>query len=104
MPLRFLSLGPLTKKASILSTPITSLKFPPVVAMSHSTGRAKDWDDIITSHADEGFAKSWSLLNKRHGKHSFKFDVDEGRKGLPIGSVKVRHGLPRILATLFSGV
>ena len=91
------------KKASILSTPITSLKFPPVVAMSHSTGRAKDWDDIVTSHTDEGFAKSWSLLNKRHGKHSFKFDVDEGKKGLSIGSVKV-CGLPRILATVFSDV
>lgn len=86
------------KKASTLSTPVASLKFPPVVAMSHSTGRAKDWDDIITAHSDEGFARSWSLLNKKRGKHSFKFDVDEKRKGPPIGSVKVynpSHNLRR---------
>lgn len=69
--------------------------------MSHSTGRAKDWDDVVTSHVDEGFARSWSLLNKKHGKHSFKFDVDEGRRGPPIGSVKVCD-LPRVLAIVFS--
>lgn len=77
------------RKASTLSTPIASLKFPPIIAVSHSTMRAKDWDDIITAHSDEGFARSWSLLNKKHGKHSFKFDADEKRKGPPIGSVKV---------------
>lgn len=76
------------KKASTLSAPIASLKFLPVVAMSHSTGRAKDWDDIVTAHSDEGFARSWSLLNKKHGKHSFKFGADE-KRGPPIGSVKV---------------
>jgi U3 small nucleolar RNA-associated protein 21 len=88
------------KKASTLSTPIASLKFPPIVAMSHSIGRAKDWDDIVTAHSDEGFARSWSLLNKKHGKHSFKFDADEKRKGPPIGSVKV-YNLSRILETAF---
>ena len=88
-------------EVSTLSTPITSLKFSPVVPMSHSTGRAKDWDDMVTSHADEAFARSWNPLNKKHGKHSFKFDVDEGRGGPLIGSVKVCD-LPHILATAFS--
>ena len=78
------------KKASTLSAPIASLKFPPIVAVSHSTGRAKDWDDIVTAHTDEGFARSWSLLNKKHGKHSFKYDAEEKRKGPPLGFVKVR--------------
>lgn len=82
-------LGSLMKKASTLSAPIASLKFPPIVAMSHSTGRAKDWDDIVTAHSDEGPVRSWSLLNKKHGKHSFKFDMEQKRKGPPIGSVKV---------------
>ena len=77
------------KKASALSTPIASLKFPPIVAISHSTGRAKDWDDIVSAHSEEGFARSWSLLNKKHGKHSFKFDTDDKRNGPPIGFVKV---------------
>ena len=85
------------KKASTLSAPIASLKFPPIVAISHSTARAKDWDDIITAHSDEGFARAWSLLNKKHGKHSFKFDTDGGRKGPPIGSVKV-YNLIHVLA------
>ena len=88
------------KKASALSTPIASLKFPPIIAMSHSTGRAKDWDDIVTAHSNEGFARSWSLLNKKHGKHSFKFDADEKRKGPPIGSVKV-YNLSHVLETVF---
>ena len=79
------------KKASTLSAPIASLKFPPIVAMSYFTGRTKDWDDIITAHHDEGFARSWSLLNKKHGKHSFKFDTGEKRKGPPSGIVKVHH-------------
>jgi U3 small nucleolar RNA-associated protein 21 len=77
------------KKASTLSAPIVSLKFPPIVAISHSTARAKDWDDIVTAHSDEGFTRSWSLLNKKHGKHSFTFDTNGGRNGPPIGSVKV---------------
>jgi len=79
------------KKAYQLSTPITSLKFPPIIAMSHSTGRAKDWDDVVTAHADEAFARSWSLLNKKHGKHSFKFDAEVKRKGPPVGLVKVHN-------------
>ena len=86
-----LPLGSLLKKASTLSTPITSLKFPPIIAMSHSTGRAKDWDDVITAHTDEAFARSWSLLNKKHGKHSFKFDAEEKRKSPLLGSVKVHN-------------
>ena len=88
------------KKASTLSTPIASLKFPPIVAISHSTGRAKDWDDIVTAHSDEGFARAWSLCNKKHGKHSFKFDTDDKRKGPLIGSVKV-FDLVRVLKLHF---
>lgn len=94
------------RKASTLSTPVVSLKFPPITAMSHSTGRAKDWDDIITAHSDEGFARSWSLLAKKHGKHSFKFDMDEKRKGPPIGLIKVLapvHVL-RLHCILMSGI
>jgi len=88
------------KKATTLSTPIASLKFPPIVAISHSTARAKDWDDIVTAHSDEGFARAWSLCNKKHGKHSFKFDADGKRKGPPIGTVKVCN-LSHIQETVF---
>jgi len=63
--------GSLTKKATSLSIPVASLKFPPIVSISYSPTRAKDWDDILTAHTDETFTRTWSMLNKRLGKHSF---------------------------------
>ncbi|TFK55069.1 Utp21-domain-containing protein [Heliocybe sulcata] len=81
-----MSQGSLAKKASTLSIPLTSLKFPPVNALAYSTTRAKDWDDVVTAHTDESCARSWSVLNKRLGKHTFSC-ADLG-KGKVLGSVK----------------
>lgn len=64
--------GSLAKKAASRSTPLSSLKFPPVTAISHSSTRAKDWDDVITAHSEDAFARTWTLSSKRTGKHSFK--------------------------------
>lgn len=60
--------------------------------MSYSTTRSKDWDDILTSHTDETFARSWTMLNKRIGKHTFGFAESgkgKGKERSPLGSVKV---------------
>lgn len=85
------SSGSIAKKATNLSIPVTSLKFPPITALSYSSARAKDWDDILSTHTDESFARSWTMKDKRLGKHTFGF-VTEGKKGsAPVGSVKVRH-------------
>lgn len=83
------AVGSLAKKASSLSIPIASLKFPAISALSYSTIRTKDWDDILTAHTDEAVARSWTMKDKRVGKHVFTV-AGEKKKGAAIGSVKVR--------------
>ncbi|KAJ3911203.1 quinon protein alcohol dehydrogenase-like superfamily, partial [Lentinula edodes] len=87
-----LSQGSLAKKASGLSIPVANLKFPPITAISHSPARTKDWDDILTAHTDETFARTWSMQNKKLGKHNFSFADTFGAKGKerapPLGSAK----------------
>uniref|UniRef100_A0A0W0EUF7 Uncharacterized protein n=1 Tax=Moniliophthora roreri TaxID=221103 RepID=A0A0W0EUF7_MONRR len=87
-----LSQGSLSKKASSLSVPVASLKFPAITALSHSAARSKDWDDILTAHTDETFARCWSMQNKKLGKHSLSFAEAAKSKGKgripPLGSIK----------------
>jgi U3 small nucleolar RNA-associated protein 21 len=83
-----MSPGSLAKKASTLSVPLASLKFPVITAISYSGARAKDWDDILTAHSDETFARSWTMLGKKLGKHSLGFEHGKGK--VSVGSVKVR--------------
>ncbi|KAG0149368.1 hypothetical protein CROQUDRAFT_39845 [Cronartium quercuum f. sp. fusiforme G11] len=66
-----LSQGSLTKKASQLATPVSSLRLPPASGLSYSTARSRDWDDLLTCHVGHPQAKTWSVVNKRIGKHSF---------------------------------
>lgn len=87
------AVGSLAKKASSLSIPIASLKFPAISALSYSTIRTKDWDDILTAHTDEAVARSWTMKDKRVGKHVFTV-AGEKKKGAAIGSVKVRTFTP----------
>ncbi|EKM55193.1 uncharacterized protein PHACADRAFT_120318 [Phanerochaete carnosa HHB-10118-sp] len=82
-----LSQGSLAKKATSLSVPVASLKFPPVTALAYSAARAKDWDDILTGHADETFARTWTMRDKRLGKHTFSV-APKSKKGASVGSVK----------------
>ena len=79
-------LGSLSKKASIISVPLASLKHSSVTALSFSTTRYKDWDDILTAHSDETYARTWSMLNKRLGKHAL--GVVENGKSRTIGAIK----------------
>ncbi|KAF7304957.1 WD-REPEATS-REGION domain-containing protein [Mycena kentingensis (nom. inval.)] len=85
-----LSQGSLAKKATSLSIPVASLKFPPITSISYSSSRAKDWDDIMTSHTDETFARTWSMQNKKLGKHSLGFASVKGKAkaAAALGSVK----------------
>lgn len=83
-----LSQGSLAKKATSLSVSIESLKLPPIAALSYSTTRAKDWDDVLTGHTDETFARTWSMKDKKMGKHSLSL-TGEKKKSVPVGSVKV---------------
>ncbi|CAL1705181.1 unnamed protein product [Somion occarium] len=82
-----LSQGSLAKKATSLSIPIASLKLPPITALSYSSTRSKDWDDILTAHTDEGFARTWSMKDKKLGKHNFSV-APESKKAPATGAAK----------------
>ncbi|KAF5389950.1 hypothetical protein D9757_003621 [Collybiopsis confluens] len=87
-----LSQGSLAKKAGNLSIPVANLKFPPITAISFSSARSKDWDDVLTAHSDETFARTWTIQNKKLGKHNFGFADSAKAKGKerapPLGSAK----------------
>lgn len=53
------------------------LKFPPIISIVQENSREGEWDNILTAHQDEKFARSWDSRNKKVGK--FKLDtIDEG--------------------------
>ena len=75
--------------------PVASLKLPPITQLSFSTTRAKDWDDILTAHKQEAVARTWTIREKRLGKHVMKL-LDENsmtdnkkRKVNTAGSIQV---------------
>ncbi|KIK59596.1 hypothetical protein GYMLUDRAFT_85896 [Collybiopsis luxurians FD-317 M1] len=87
-----LSQGSLAKKAGSLSIPVANLKFPPITALSYSSARSKDWDDILTAHSDETFSRTWTMQNKKLGRHTFGFadsiKVKGKERAPPLGSAK----------------
>ncbi|ODQ48963.1 hypothetical protein PICMEDRAFT_14474 [Pichia membranifaciens NRRL Y-2026] len=52
-------------------------KFPPIVSIVQENSRSKEWDNILTAHQDEKFARTWSSKNKKIGKHHLD-TIDEG--------------------------
>ncbi|KAG9103326.1 hypothetical protein FRC06_011382 [Ceratobasidium sp. 370] len=65
-----LSQGSLEQKATSLAIPISHLKLPAITSLSYSSTRSKDWEDVLTSHTGETFARTWSVQNKKLGKWS----------------------------------
>jgi U3 small nucleolar RNA-associated protein 21 len=59
--------------------------------MSYSVSRSKDWDDVVTAHCEDPFARSWTVLNKKLGNHNFRFASEDEKKKTPVGAVKVLH-------------
>ncbi|EGO20885.1 hypothetical protein SERLADRAFT_363098 [Serpula lacrymans var. lacrymans S7.9] len=82
-----MSQGSLVKKATVLSKPLASLKFHPITAISTSSTRSKDWDDVITAHAEDPFIRSWTVLGKKLGKHTLSH-VDGLKRKMSPGNVK----------------
>ncbi|KAI6109594.1 Utp21 specific WD40 associated putative domain-containing protein [Pisolithus sp. B1] len=82
-----LSQGSLSRKAITLSKSLSSLKFPPVTSISFSTTRSKDWDDVLTAHVDEPLVRSWSVLNKRLGEHTWNYH-ESSKRNARSGTVK----------------
>ncbi|KAK6201040.1 Utp21 specific WD40 associated putative domain-containing protein [Scheffersomyces amazonensis] len=52
-------------------------KFPEIVAISSSQAREGDWENIITAHKDETFARTWDSRSKRIGRHNLN-TIDNG--------------------------
>ncbi|KAF8136615.1 Utp21 specific WD40 associated putative domain-containing protein [Boletus edulis] len=82
-----MSQGSLVKKAAVLSKSLASLKFPTITSIAHSTTRSKDWDDVLTAHTDEPVVRSWTVLNKRLGRHTWNY-ADGAKRKSSSGSVK----------------
>lgn len=59
-----LSQGAVASRASKLEVDAASLKAPPVTALAYSTTRARDWDDVLTTHANDRFAYTWTVRDK----------------------------------------
>ncbi|KAI3406748.2 UTP21 [Candida oxycetoniae] len=52
-------------------------KFPEIIAIATSHARTGEWDNILTAHKDEPFARTWDSSTKRVGKHILN-TVDQG--------------------------
>ncbi|KAG5417231.1 UTP21 [Candida metapsilosis] len=52
-------------------------KFPEIIAVSSSEARTGDWENIITAHKDEPFARTWDSSTKRVGRNVLN-TVDQG--------------------------
>lgn len=52
-------------------------KYPEIVAIASSQLREGQWDNIVTAHKDEPFARTWDSRNKRVGFHQLA-TIDNG--------------------------
>jgi U3 small nucleolar RNA-associated protein 21 len=66
----------IVKKALGMGMSPDELKLPPITAISSSSMRSKDWEDVMTAHAEERGARTWRVLDSRIG--AWVMDMDEG--------------------------
>jgi U3 small nucleolar RNA-associated protein 21 len=53
------------------------MKFPPIISIVQENSREGEWDNVLTAHQDELFARTWNSKNKKIGK--YKLDtIDAG--------------------------
>lgn len=52
-------------------------KFPEITSVSMSVAREGEWENMVTTHDKETFARTWDTRNKRVGRHELK-TVDGG--------------------------
>ena len=62
-----------------IAGPVSSMKekFPEIVCISSSQAREGEWENVITGHKDETFARTWNSRSKRVGRHSLE-TIDNG--------------------------
>lgn len=59
-----LSQGSIESKSHKLAVEASSLKLTPTTSLSYSTLRSRDWDDVLTTHANDKHAHTWTVRNK----------------------------------------
>ncbi|OXG26744.1 U3 small nucleolar RNA-associated protein 21 [Cryptococcus neoformans Ze90-1] len=69
-----LSQGSLVKKAIGLGVTVDHLKFPQITAISSSSMRSKDWEDVLTAHSEDAVARTWRVQEKRLGPWTFELE------------------------------
>ncbi|WFC97594.1 rRNA-processing protein utp21 [Malassezia yamatoensis] len=63
-----LSQGAVQSRASKLELDAASLKVPPISSISYSTTRSRDWDDLLTTQANDRLAHTWTVRDKHMNK------------------------------------
>ncbi|SCV04690.1 LANO_0G11760g1_1 [Lachancea nothofagi CBS 11611] len=52
-------------------------KFPEILSMSIENARQGEWENVVTAHKDEHFARTWNLATKRVGRWTLA-TIDDG--------------------------
>lgn len=63
-----LSQGSVQSKSNKLAVEASSLKLQPATSLSYSTLRSRDWDDVLTTHAGDRYAHTWTVRDKHMNK------------------------------------
>ncbi|KAG0764980.1 hypothetical protein G6F33_002109 [Rhizopus arrhizus] len=63
------SQGHLAKKAKERGISMDDLKLPQILDFDINMTKAKEWDNVITCHANDSAARTWTTKNKRLGSH-----------------------------------
>ncbi|KAJ3122567.1 hypothetical protein HK098_002746 [Nowakowskiella sp. JEL0407] len=79
-----LSQGSIAKKSKKFSVSADELKIPQVLKIAASPVKEKEWDNVLTCHANQWSARTWNYQRKIIGSHMF----ESGDK-YPIKSVAV---------------
>ncbi|CAO3594707.1 unnamed protein product [Absidia cylindrospora] len=65
-----LSQGHLDKKAKARNLRAQDLKLPLITDFAAGTGKAKEWDNILTSHINDIAGRTWATKRKAIGEHT----------------------------------
>ncbi|KAK6458705.1 U3 snoRNP protein [Scheffersomyces xylosifermentans] len=70
---------PKSKNGKRQAGPVQSMreKFPEIIAIASSQAREGDWENVLTAHKDEPFARTWDSRNKRVGRFNLN-TIDNG--------------------------
>lgn len=64
------------KKALGMGLSADDLKLPPITALSSSATRSRQWEDVLTVHAEDNVARTWKAMDSRIG--AWAFEMEQG--------------------------